>query len=233
MTTILSFLPIIILIAIIVSIIFLNKRLQKSPLTYNKSKWVVIGYIIFLAVTAVIATLLPNTEAKVIVEDLERDWSNSLYQRAHKGEFASFGEEEITDKWEFPYTNETITLDANLYEESILVEKTSQLNGKIEVYFIEDWQVMEINSITLDISDYIPAFGVGLEEDRLVFKGFSEDRKILIAYEEPEFTMRQFMRDYESESGYSYSGSRFLYIRVPESLKVEYNSNLIVDFVEN
>lgn len=90
-----SVLPIVIVIGIIIFFVLLNKRFQVKPVTFRKSKWIIIGYVSILLVAAIGSLFLPSTKAKVVDNNLNEDWENSYYQQALNGNFSSIDSKEI------------------------------------------------------------------------------------------------------------------------------------------
>ena len=229
MTGMISFLPILFIIGIITFFILLNKRYKTKPVTFDKAKWIIIGYVSILFISTLFSSLLPKSEAVVVDQNFENHWQNSLYQKALDGNFSTFGATDISESWEFPLTSNTLSLESFNYEEPFLIERTNDLVDKVELYFIADWQVMEVNSIAIDISEYIPDVNIELEQNSLQVKG---DRTLIqLGYAEPNFTVVQFLKEYES--GFGYSGSRFFYIRIPENVTVDNTYALPIEEVKN
>lgn len=225
---IVSVLPIVIVIGIIIFFVLLNKRFQVKPVTFRKSKWIIIGYVSILLVAAIGSLFLPSTKAKVVDNNLNEDWENSYYQQALNGNFSSIDSKEIKKSWEFPLTGNTLSFDSSNYEGAFIIERNSDLKDKVEVYYIDNGHVMETGSVKVDISDYIPEVDITVEQNVLRVIGTTN---VKIAYTDPEFTRVQFLSEYDS--GIGYAGSYFFYIRVPENLNIENATEILAEEVNN
>ncbi|SRR5690606_15206893 len=226
------------ILSIILIIIFwfiaMNKRLTQKSLTTKKLKLIFIGYISILILGTVSAFFLPSSEANMMEGlDPSGDMTDNLFMKAEQGEFSSIDKQRIADSWEYSYTGEKLTLSSDSYEEGILIERTDELKEAIEVFYIKDWQALGVNAAYMDVSEYTPDMGVELISDTLEFVSPEEEIIIELAFNELGFPMKQMIGESQFGNGYSSSGSRFFYIRVPEDLQIEFSEYLYVDYVNN
>jgi hypothetical protein len=232
---IMSILPLLVLAGIIIGIVLLNKRLTRKPLTYQKSKWIIIGYVTVLLVAAGFSFLLPTSEAKLVKESIdEHAWENDLYYRAFTGDFSSLPAETITKSWEFPFSEETLDLEGLNYADAVLIEKNSNSNGIIEVFYVKGNHVMQVNTAAIAFTDYLPDVDVEIESNILRIISPVQKSEITLSYSDPAFTAKQFiMETGENDNQFSATSSRFVYIRIPADVKVEVSGNLYVEYVGN
>ncbi|GGA77789.1 hypothetical protein [Ornithinibacillus halotolerans] len=228
-------LPLLLMIIIIVGLVVFNNRTTKKPLTYQKSRWIFIGYILILIIGIAFAPLLPTTNAKQPNNSEFDDFyilSQSQYTELLDGGFTDIYQDNVDETWSFTYSRDSLFLDAVNFDGIVLIERTKDLQDKIEVNFIKDYAVMEVGAVMIDISEYQPDMTADLNTDVLLLQGPANEREVRLALTEPEFTISQFL-DNKVGEGYSYSGSHFFYIRVPQELHVSYSDYLLVDFVKN
>ncbi|WP_042144496.1 hypothetical protein [Paucisalibacillus sp. EB02] len=234
MAAFLSILPLIFIMIIILWLVAVNKRLTRKSLTLRQSKLIFVGYISFLLIATVFSLFLPSSEAKLIKNlTLREDMTDNLFMKAQQGGFSSIDQQRISQSWEFPYTGDSLTLSSDYYDEGILIERTNELKGKIEVYFIKDWQALGVNSVSMDVSEYTPDMDVEMTSDTLMVVSPEEELIIELAFSELAFPMKQMIGESQFGHGYSSSGSRFFYIRVPQDLQIEFSEYLYVDYVNN
>jgi hypothetical protein len=234
MAALLSIFPLFIIIIIILWFVTMRKRMAGKSLTWRQSMFIFIAYVTVLLITTIVSLFIPSSEVNTI-EDPHwvEDWNDSLYMKAMQGEFSSIAASKMSKVWEFPYTEDIITLDSGYYEDGILIEKTSDLNGQIEVYYIKDWHALEVNSVTIDVSEYTPDMNVEITSNTLQFVSPELMPTIHLAFKDLAFPMKQMISESQFGSGFSSSGSRFFYIRVPQNLIVEFPNDMYVDYVEN
>lgn len=230
MMAIVSLLPILIVIGLIIFFVLLNKRFKMKPVTFQKSKWIIIGYVSILLVAAICSLFLPSTKAKVVDNNIDEDWENSYYQQALNGNFSSIDSKGIKKSWEFPLTGNTLSFHLSNYEQAFIIERNSDLQDKVEVYYIENWHVMEVGSVKVDISDFIPEVDITVEQNVLRVIG-TGTANVKMAYTDPDFTMIQFLSEYDS--GFGYAGSSFFYVRVPENLNIENAEEILAEEINN
>lgn len=225
-----SFLPLLILVVIIGGGILVNRNVSKKPLMYQKSKWIFIGYVLLLVIASMFTFLLPTPDATIVKEEGNVDLSvdGHLYDMAQSGRFSEIAQEDIRKSWKFPFEDNSLSLDSPYNDISYLIEKTTDLDGKIEVYFLSGGQVVQVGNAVVDVSDYIPIVSIEINADALQFRYPIKNQEIAITYFEPAFPMQ--LMD-QIDDGFSYAGSHFFYIRVPKDVEINYSEFLPVHFV--
>ncbi|WP_036689258.1 hypothetical protein [Paucisalibacillus globulus] len=234
MAVIVSLVPLLIIIIIILWFVTLKKRLTRKSLTLRQSTLIFIVYVTILLITTVVSLFLPSSEANIIEDPHQsEEWNGGLYMKAMQGEFSSIATSKISRSWEIPYTGDVITLASDYYDEGILVEKTDELNGQIEVYYIKDWQTLGVNSVSMDVSEYTPDMDVEMTSNTLQFVSPEKESTIHLAFNDLAFPMKQLIGESQFGNGFGSSGSSFFYIRVPRNLNVEFSDYMYIDYVEN
>lgn len=221
------FLPLIIIAIILIFGVFSGKLVSAKVLQGNRTNIVFKGYLALLLIISVITLILPVKGAfsGKAVSDAEMkkqlEGNNHIYELVQKGMVDEIDDISVKKKWEFPFDEKEVTVDGanpNYDGFQVFVENVSSLEGKIEVRHYTAKSYIE----NVDITDRITSPNIKLDGAKVTLLP-AESVELKFAKLSMPFPFGQFSG--KETDGTTYfegmaHGSEFLYIRVPEGIKV-------------
>lgn len=223
MTTLLAFIPIIIIIAIIMFAIFRIPFLKTILLNY----WLFTGYIAILLICWGLTSI--HTREEVVNNDvktnvLEKE-NNNLHNAAITGNLDKIGAKAPNKKWSFPQFQGQQLIIELVGEAQVVVERKKTKDAKIEV--VDYKSRGSANGRELVANPY----GIQLAGDTLII---NQPQKLNFQYSEFKnaFPVTQFTKEQGIGGGSDlYIGPSLLYIKVPQNVEVVDKSNIGIEYV--
>lgn len=228
MSPMLGIINLVIVIGIILSVLILySKGVKRINLTTSvkKNGWFLGGYTIILLFSMVIYFLMPEAEQITWKGETEDTSEFLLYEKLMNKE--DIEESYVSNKETYDLSEQELVIrsqDNYFNEYSIMFEKTSELEGEMEVILYKGILTVE----QFDLSEELPSPAITysngiLEVEHPVF--FEKS----MAYIAPEFPFTQFSGQRSTMQGYGHSSrDAIIYVRVPEDTEVIWNEEFMI-----
>ncbi|WP_045514886.1 hypothetical protein [Neobacillus niacini] len=233
-----SFVPILIVIIMVISITALLVKLSKSSsmknfFSGNRIRWILVGYISILIICTGLSPLLPKGEItykEVDVNQLERD-SRELYEAAIQGNIENVDSKYILKTWNLDYSEKQLNIavtNEEFLNAVIIVERKNDNDGKIEAAFYKTGS--SINDMAISELDKPLRMEMGKNTLRLQNP---EKLKLEFSQFQHAFPINQFTGKGDfSDSNNFYEGTSILYLKIPNDLELNTTFEIDIQYVE-
>ncbi|MDP4086839.1 MAG: hypothetical protein Q8934_19925 [Bacillota bacterium] len=227
MNILLSFLPIIIILAVVIFVIFLTKT--SLPKSIIQNHWVISGYIAILFISFGLTSFHPSSTIgkNVKVQDLEKENTN-LYNAVMEGKAKGLINQYPNKKWSFSsYQGTQLNIElgkVEAYGARVVVKRKKINDHKIEVINFKSRASANGRELVAK------PLGIKLLGNTLIIQ---KPKRLVLNYFEFKnvFSITQFTRE-QGIMGSSdfYEGSSLLYIKVPANVEVNDQSNIGIEY---
>lgn len=218
MTSILVFLPLILLIAIPLFYLFIS---QKVKFTAKITHWLFLGYVTILLLAMVGSYFIKGKEF-VKAEEI------FLHPLLLEGKIEEIDKSYIMMKESIPYEGEELFIKNNAREDiySIFIEEKEENDGKIDITMLGN-----INVGGLNLTEMLKPPKIQISGEELIVSPF-ELQEIKVANVRNELVIIQIRPENESFSTSSNIEYPYIYLRIPKGLTIVNNPNLYIEYVK-
>lgn len=225
--------PIVVFLIILLTFgVILSKVLLPRMLKGNRASMVFLAYVIVLAAVSLLSFILPPKEhfagRAVSSGDIERqrEFQNDYVRLIESGRIDEIKGAEVKEKWKIPLERNSMSIKSAISDFYMLtfVESVPGLEGEAAAYYYGSKSYIE----NVDISDRIPPPQLEAEGANIVIYPPAPLKLEFAKFSLP-FPFSQFSDDgniyFNHETVFFNHG--FLYIQVPEGVKVDGNVMII------
>lgn len=219
-----TFIPILILLAVITMLTVFNSKGAKIGLGRGKAgKWMLIGYCGLLLLSTVTFLVLPFENTELEAKQNDEAWeqkANEFYDAVHEGNLEQLSDKWLKKEWSFPYEQEKLFINApsnDVNGVNIFVERANELQDSIEVIYYQTPIV--VNGYEVE-KEYHPA--VNMETTALViYPGTIHQLQYKMFGTEFPFNQFSGKGGHWADSTVSHWNGASLYIRVPNRIDLQ------------
>lgn len=206
-----------------------------------RPRHILIGYATILLISSLIVIIFIPKSEPINSGVLNKGQLPDLWYSSIEGDISKIDSKYKKQEWDFDLVDDSLSIqtdneDGEYYNNlPIHIEKTEELDKKIEVtyyltLFTDDGQV--------NLTKYISSPEPRLSNDNLIIKD-KEEGKGKVAGIKREFPITQFMKSkkndlkLDDEEWYFLNGEELLYIRVPDNIKLEFDEEQDIQYIES
>ncbi|WP_430788991.1 hypothetical protein VBD025_02500 [Virgibacillus flavescens] len=231
MSTLFSFVPIILLILIVGFVVMINKVVtmkKKKYISGQKIRWVLGIYITVLLISTALYYLIPtNSDSSEDVVDRSFPY---LSEKIYNGSTDKLDEKFITKQWNLEYDESTLRINGGGSDQggSVFVKEKSEDDNQIDVFLYQTPSYVE----GMEITDKINPPYVNLSSGNLTISNTKETNLEYTTFRS-EFTISQFTGGDSMNLDNSYTrGERILIIKIPKGLKLQEENGIRFEYLQ-
>ncbi|OIJ17381.1 hypothetical protein BKP37_02435 [Anaerobacillus alkalilacustris] len=225
-------LPLLVVLLIAILFSFNGKRLKfTSPIMYKKrAKYILIIYSSILLFSTVLFYLIQPQLVPINKEDNQEiiyeinNYVQDFYAAINEGETEAISQ---LEKWQFPYTGDTIEISNNNHHFILMVERKKTEDDTIDVTYLTTKTFIE----GVEFTDYLKPPTVELSGGRIII-GEPPPVTINVAKFDKEFTINQFYKENRWMNEWRSSiGMSAIYIQIPRNVEVIQQEHQYIEYV--
>ncbi|MBT2758985.1 hypothetical protein J7E71_24240 [Mesobacillus foraminis] len=224
--SILAILPIVTLL-FFGCILIIAFKLGKQIFILKITHWLLLAYTaVLLLASGFIPIIMGETKSVERTAALdEGEAENELHEKLSNGDIGEINPDYLIGESIYNYSQEMLKIDSNSMSTPLIYIERSTENHDISAFIY----MIPMVADGFELTGKLKPYQLEIEENKLSIVSTRQDIKLGIF--SSSFTAKQFKREPGNEFSFS-GGSQYLYLRVPEDLKIEAGEGVSVEYLE-